>query len=84
MKKFYVLLMRDASLLTSHADFSSLQDLQYIAGPVGAHNPTEAAKLAKKELRKADASDGLYYGEVTVIGHITDGVYCPWFNRDVQ
>lgn len=82
MKTFFVLLMRDASLLTSHEDFSSLQDLQYFAGPVQAKDYTEASKLAKRELRTADKRYGLEYDEITVIGHIKDGKYRPWFNRD--
>ena len=82
MKTYFVLLMRDANLLTSHEDFKSLQDLQYLAGPIQAKDYIEASKLAKRELRMADNRNGLEYGEITVIGHIKDGKYRPWFNRD--
>ena len=82
MKTFFVLLMRDASLLTSHEDFKTLQDLQYLAGPIKAKDCIEAAKLAKRELRLADEKDGLHYIEITVLGHIDAGLYAPWFNHD--
>ena len=45
MKTFYVLLMRDASLLTSHEDFNTLQDLQYLAGPVKAETASKQQNL---------------------------------------
>lgn len=82
MKTYFVLLMRDKRLLADHADFNSLQDLQYFAGPVQAKDYIEASKLAKRELRLADKRDGLEYTEITVIGHIKDGKYRPWFNQD--
>ena len=82
MKTFFVLLMRDKRLLDEHPDFKTLQDLQYLAGPVKAKGCIEAAKLAKRELRLADEKDGLHYIEITVLGHIDAGLYAPWFNHD--
>ena len=82
MKTFFVLLMRDKRLLDEHPDFNSLQDLQYLAGPIKAKDCIEAAKLAKRELRTADEKDGLHYIEITVLGHIDAGLYAPWFNHD--
>lgn len=80
MKTFYVLLMRDKRLLEEHSDFRSLQDLQYIAGPIQAKDYLKAAELAKRELRRRDRECKLDHGELTVIGHIEDGAYRPWFN----
>ena len=82
MKTFFGLLMRDKRLLDEHSDFKTLQDLQYLAGPIKAKDCTEAAKLAKRELRAADEKDGLHYIEITVLGHIDAGLYAPWFNHD--
>ena len=82
MRNFHVLLMRDKRLLDEHSDFKTLQDLQYLAGPIKAKDCIEAAKLAKRELRLADEKDGLHYIEITVLGHIDAGLYAPWFNHD--
>ena len=81
--KYYVLLMRDAELLRTDDSFESLQDLQYIAGPIEAKDEQEAAKLAKRELRKADLKDNLDCS-AEVLGYIRKGEYYRWFNGDFR
>lgn len=81
--KYYVLLMRDAELLRTDDSFESLQDLQYIAGPIEAKDELEAAKLAKRELRKADLKNKLDCS-AEVLGFIRKGEYYRWFNGDFR
>lgn len=83
MKTFYVLLLRSIDLLGDN-DFGSVQDLQYIAGPIVAEDENEAATKAKKELLRADRKGKVPENHTTVLGVIEDGIYRPWLNGDFR
>lgn len=88
MKTFYVLLLRSTKLLGSD-DFSSAQDLQYIAGPIEAADENDAAAKALTELKRADKKDlnkesYALRSETLVLGMIEDGIYWPWLNGDFR
>lgn len=77
---YHVLLMRDVSLLEMcPGHFKTVQDLQYLAGPINANSELEAADKARQELVKADKRDNLRT-TYTVLGHINRGKYKPWLN----
>ena len=79
---YYILLLRPLNLLGT-PDFRTVQDLQYIAGPIYAVDEVQAAKLARAELARADK--GRHMKEATVLGHIADdGFYKPWFNGEFR
>lgn len=79
IRTYHVLLLRDTALL-GEDEFKTVQDLQYIAGPISAKDEATAAVLAVKGLRSDDRGDGIDSGEITVLGHIEGGIYRPWLN----
>lgn len=79
---YYVLLLRPLHLLGT-PDYKTVQDLQYISGPIYAVDEGQAAKLAKAKLAHADNDNSMK--EATVLGHIADdGFYKPWLNGEYR
>lgn len=83
MKTFYVLLLRGVDLLGQDG-FNSVQDLQYIAGPISAANEDSAATQAKIELLRGDRENKVPKNEATILGVIEDGIYRPWLNGEFR